>query len=354
MLKRIASILLLSLLGALTGCGVLAPQPTAVLELPTLAVLPTNTPPPTATRSLPPTFTPTPTLTFTPTNTPTATPTLTFTPSLTPTATVTPTNTITPLPSNTPLPSATPTSETPVIVEFVVGSSTVKPGESVAVSWRTDADVVVLDLQNISAQVVQSYSLPPYGQQAVPVPSNLSGQVIFRLTAARNGLTTQQSVPVGIDCLSGWFFDPARLISQVCPQRTPADSGTGRYQPFQFGHMVFSNARGLNVVYAMWGGSTAGSYSAFSLTPANAALPAIPSGLFAPQNEFEGVWISTTAATGAAWQTAMGFATNNAESASISLQNETASTVFYIAAGGRLFRLSPTAGTSTGTWQQVP
>lgn len=108
----------LILFGGLCFAACDSPRPAVVL--PTLAVLPSETP----TETPSPTFTPSPTSTAAPTDTPT--PTETATPTATPTPSSTPTPTPTDTPSLTPTPTPTPT-RTPSLTPTFTDTPSVTP-----------------------------------------------------------------------------------------------------------------------------------------------------------------------------------------------------------------------------------
>lgn len=339
--------------------GVAACSPQQVADVPTVAVLPTWTVSPTFTPSNTPTRTPTATASPTPTITPSLTPSMTFTPSVTPTATLTYTPSNTPTATSTATYTPSATSELPSVVSLIAEPEEVEAGGTVVLSWETDAERVQLDVQDVSGETVQSFQLPPYGEQPFVLPETLNRQAIFRVTAFRGTVIERLSVPVRIRCESQWFFPQSRLLFGGCPLNITADGAQGRYQPFERGHMIYVTARGINQVYVLWGNGDEGSFIRYAPVSANSTPSGIPSGRFAPQNEFEGVWVNLAAPTGASWQNQIGYGTAGASSVNVLVQDEQNPTAFYIGTdSGALFRLQVGSGnaalTGTGTWRRAP
>lgn len=355
-MRRVHGLLLIFLAVTLAACGPSEPE---VALPPTLAVLPTWTVSPTFTPSATPTATALPTATSTPTVTPTATPTVTYTPSISPTFTLSPTASDTPTATPTATATSTATSEAPSILTLSVAPEQIDAGGTATLSWQTDAERVVVELQNVEGETFQTYELPPYGDQPFTVPAELDRQVIFRMTAYRGSVIARQSVPLIIRCESLWFFAQSRLLYGGCPYQNTADGAQGRYQSFERGHMLYVTARGINQVYVLWGGADSGSFVRYGLVNANSAPAGVPSDKTAPQNEFEGVWVNYTAPTGANWATQIGYGTGEARSVNIQVQDEQNPTAFYVGTdSGELFRLQVGSGNATsagnGTWQRVP
>ncbi len=352
MLKHLLWITIL--LAALTGCQ---PQEASEADLPTLAILPsltpsntptvtpsatpTNTHTPTAT--LTPTQTPTNTLTFTPTATPTST--LTFTPTVTATATATATATVT----NTPVSTATPNA--PQIVTFIASNTNVVPNTGITLTWVVNADAARIDLLNQQGAVVQTFSVVPSGSLPVVVPGNLGKQVVYRLVAQRGGQEAQLSVAVTVQCMTPWFFgNEYAPADTACPSAAPA-FGTGAFQTFERGIMLYVNANAMNRVYGLqnqdsryieytsgWDGVA--TFSCFG---------APPTGLLAPQGIFAWLYCSTNAPVGI-WSSALGWATSNLDSSSRTIQLEEGTGGFFVDSPIGVYRF---LGPSKGTWVKI-
>lgn len=395
----------------MVGCQ---PEPTIVI--PTLMQLATETPspipsetpiPPTATPMTPTdvptrtfTSTPTPTLTLTSTSTPSFTSTPTITLTTFPTATPTVTNTrnviaITPLPaSNTPSitptltrtrrptrtftrtqtppatathtttitltpapPTATPTSDDPTIITFGASAAIVAPGTTVIFGWQANGDSARLDQLNAAGVVNTSIPVATTGQYSLVIPGNLGRQLIYRLVVIKNGRETSLNVPLTITCPIAYFFGDAFAPSTSACPAAQAAVGTGAYQNFQRGVMIYVNASvnnaPFNHVYGLVATdlSYAGFVNGWDGTTLREETP--PAGLFTPQQMFNWAYYNTFAPIGG-WNEALGWATAPIDTSNRTIQYEGdvgGSNAFYIdAPGGAIFRFS---GGDSGTWARI-
>ncbi len=394
--KLIVLVLLFSLTAYSSAC---TQTPTPDLNLiPTLAVLPspvpTNTPSPTFTPTLTPipsatptimdTFTPT--LTFTPSETPSPIPTETFTPSLTftlsptytptetftpsptftftpsdtpipsatPTFTITPSRTwtLTPLPSNTALPTATPTSAGPQIVSFGADMSSVFPNTTIRLAWIATADSARIEQVSEQGALLQVYPVAPTGQFTLVVPGGFGRVISYRLIVQRNGIESQQTIPITVSCAFTWFFGDQYVPSNAgCP--VGATTSEGRYQPFERGVMIYVTANGLNRIYGVQNDSSLYVAVPNSWDGSTLNNSAAPSGRFMPQEMFNWAYYNTLAPIGS-WNSALGWATSNIVNAPRTIQFETAvggNNPFVIdAPDGAIYRFS---GGDSGTWARL-
>lgn len=333
-----------------------------VVELPTLAVLPSLTP------SHTPTVTPSATATSTATNTPTATATATFTPSKTPTFTVTPTVTLTPTftltatntVTNTPVPTNTPTvTNTPIatstplapqILSFSANATTVTANSSISLVWNTDSDAARIDQLNAQGQVSQTFNVIPSGTLPVTVPGNLGTLVVYRLTVFRGTQQDTRSVAITVQCAASWFFgNQYAPPNSGCPTGVQT-TGPGAFQAFERGFMIYVNDSNRNTIFGAqnqdarfityangWDGTT--TYSCFG-TPTSGLLP--------PQNMFAWVYCNTNAPVGG-WSSAVGFATTAIDTGNRTIQFEDTGAV-YIDSPLGVFRFS---NSSNGTWAKI-
>lgn len=344
----------------LAACG--GDDPDEVGALPTVFELPTLTPSntPTETPDVTATFTSTPTatFTFTPTHTFTPTPTLTRTPTNTrPPATAT--FTLTPTATNTPLPTATPTPEGPQIINFAASAQIAPGNTTITLSWETVSDSVRIDQLNVQGFVQQTFTVVPTGQLPVVVP-NVSGQVIYRLTAQRGGLEVTRSIPVQVQvqCAVPWFFGNQNAPPEAgCPTAAPITM-TGKSQIFQNGVMFNVLIGGQDRVYGLnalnnrymvytnnWDGTT--TYTA----PCGTA----PSGFTNPQDVFNWAYHNTLGTVGlwCAADTGIGWPLSPATlSNTITYQFEAQGTAFYVNIPGYgTLRIS--GQPTTGTWTRI-
>ncbi len=330
--------------------------------LPTIAVLPSLTP------SNTPTTTPSATSTNTPTNTPTATPTATFTPTLTPTSTITSTFTLTPTftltatntVTNTPVPTSTPTNtNTPVptntppapqILSFNANATNVTANTSIMLVWSTQSDSARIDVMNAQGQVIQNFNVVPSGSLPVTVPGNIGTLVVYRLVVFRGSAQDTRSVPITVQCSTVWFFgNQYAPPNSGCPTG-PQTTGTGAFQAFERGFMIYINDSNRNTIYGAqnqdarfityangWDGTT--TYTCFG-TPT--------SGFVAPQNMFAWAYCKTNAPIGG-WSTSVGFGTTNIDTGNRTIQFEDGGAV-YIDSPLGVFRFS---NASSGTWTKI-
>jgi hypothetical protein len=334
------------------------PQSAEIVELPTLAVLPSLTPSDTPTFTLTPsaTLTSTATSTLTPTPTPTATLTATITASvtssITPTYTLTPTPTASATPTATNTPVATNTPNAPQILSFGASATTVQANSSITLSWNTISDAARIDQLNAQGVVTQTFSIVPSGTLPVLVPG--SGQlVVYRLVAQRGGQEVTQSLPITVLCATTWFFgNEFAPPGAGCPTAVGA-IGTGAFQPYERGYMLYVNANNLNTIYGIqlqdsryisypngWDGTT--SYSCWGT---------VGGGLFAPQSMFAWVYCTTNppVAVPGGWGMVIGLATANIDTGSRTIQYEEGTGAFYVDAPIGVFRFVP----STGVWSKI-
>jgi hypothetical protein len=352
-------------------------QQQEVVDIPTLAVLPsptdtetpTNTPIPTWTDTPIPTDTPTitPSFTWTPSETPlpTNTPTDTFTPTYTDTLTETPTYTLTPLPTDTytPRPTRTPRptntpSLTPTsiaqIITFGANLTSITPGSPVQLAWNAVADTVRIEQVNQDGVVTQTFpNLQPSGTISVAVPGNQGPVVQYRLVASRQGIEVSQSVPITVVCAAAWFFgNEFAPPGTGCPSSVGA-IGQGAYQPFERGLMIYVNANGLNRIYGLQ--NDGARYISFVSGWDGTTIreDAAPSGLVMPQQMFNWAFYNTLAPVGS-WNNSIGWATGNIDVGQRTIQWEGTiggTSPFYIdAPGGMVFRFS---GGDSGTWTRI-
>lgn len=368
-----------------------APQvvPTlAALPTATLTDTPTDTPVPTATDTPTSTLTPTDTATFTPTFTdtpvPTFTPSLTFTASYTftytptftntPTPTFTPSDTLTPTPTDThtptptftptytptstatrtytPSPTLTPTVAGPQIATFISSANEAVVNSSVTLAWLADADSVVLEQLSQQGAVVQSLRVTPSGQYTAVATTTYGRTLLFRLTATRNGISTNRMLQISVMCQYTWFFGNQYAPPNAgCP--VAGLTSDGRYQVFERGLMIYVSANGLNRVYGLTydGSRYLGYINGWDGATLDTSAP--PSGRFMPQEMFNWVYYKSLAPVGT-WNSAIGWATSGIVNQQRTIQWETnigGTNPFYIdAPDGAVYRFS---GGDTGTWQRL-
>lgn len=340
---------LLSIITAVFLLAACQPQQSQVVELPTLASLPTLTPSDTPTFTPTPTDTLTPTPTDTPTITPSVTPSLTVTSSLTPTFTLTPTNTVTPTLTPTDTPTLTPTPNTPQIVSFTSSVTSTAPNTNLTLRWSTVADAARIDQLNQQGAVVQTFSVPPAGEIAVAIPANQGRLVVYRLAALRGGQEATRSIPITITCPIAWFFgNEFAPANSGCPAAVGAVA-SGKYQPFERGLMIYVTANGLDRIYGLQNeGSRYISYSSGWDDDDDLDYPDPPDNLEKPQEEFRWAYLNTLAPIGT-WQDALGWATADINRDSRTIQFEDTG-AFYIDSPVGVYRFS---GGDSGTWIKI-
>ena len=328
-----------------------------VVELPTVAVLPSLTPSstststPSPTHTLTPTPTLTPTTTDTPTNTPTFTPTLSATPSVTRTPSITPTHTLTHTPTATDTPVATNTPDAPQITSFSASTTSAAPNASVTLRWVSVSDTARIDQMNQQGAVVNSFSVTPSGELPVAIPAKSGRLVVYRLVALRGGQQAQQSIPITITCANPWFFgNELAPPNSGCPT-TVGSIGDGKFQPFQRGFMIYVNANGVNTIYGLqndgnryvsfvsgWDGTGFPEYG----EPPNSSL-------IKPREQFRWAFLDTLAPVGT-WESAIGWGTSEINRDSRTIQFEESGAFYIDGPNNAVFRFS---GGSSGTWSRL-
>lgn len=342
-MKRATFILVLLLLATgLFGCQ------RREIVIPTLAQLPTITPTFTPTFTLTPTFTPT----FTPTPTFTLTATPTLTPTLTPTSTLTPTLTLTftPVATNTPIPTPTPTG--PVIYSFTADNYEMRAGGVTVLRWQALGDTAVLDQIGAAGNLLQSFSVPVTGEQAVTIPTSSGRVVTYRLTVIRQGIPTAQTLAITITCGYDWFFGN-QYAAGACPANLGA-IGDGRFQGFDGGMMIYLAASTENFpgnrVYVLFYGSS--QWQAYENVGNATPTGSPPSGRYLPGDPILGnVW-ETGLFNGQPIKNLLQYSsTPNADTGPRTGQVEAGGGAIYIdIPDGRVYRLQ---GVTGGTWTQV-
>jgi hypothetical protein len=389
----------------IAGCRRREPE---VIDVPTLAVLPSATPTSTFTRTPFPTWT----FTYTPSLTPSLTPSNTLTPSLTwtrsythtltytptytytltytltPTRTYTPSNTVFPTltPSNTWTPSHTPTdtpsptrptrfptliraTETvfggasptatvaagPTIQFFTANAASVLSNTPVLLSWGSDGDSAIIEQINPGGAVLQSIQVGPTGQYSI-LPTTTGGtgnQAIFRLVVTKNGVTANSTpVTVGIACSATWFFGNQYAPPGTgCPAAVGA-TGSGAFQRFERGFMIYTNANGVNrICAAQDGGLYVCSTNGWDGSTINTS--AAPSGRFIPGQMFNWMYYNTLG-IGGTWNALLGWGIMDVAPGSRTLQYEGTvggNNPFYLdTADGAVIRFS---GGDSGTWTRI-
>jgi hypothetical protein len=240
---------------ALLAAVAVACVPQEIEQLPTLAVIPSDTVTPTKTITRTPskTHTPSTTPTLTPSITPTYTPSATFTASLSPAPTFTkpPSPTPSNTPTNTPIPSATYTpSNTPTITPtrtptltftptvlpeiafFISDLTTIPAGGQTTLRWQTNnSPQVTLEQLNAQGRITASFNVSSSGTQIISVTTALGNRITYRLTAKNGRNTTTRTLTITVLCASPWFFNPA---PGDCPIEAPLVS-TFIFQQFERG-----------------------------------------------------------------------------------------------------------------------
>jgi hypothetical protein len=222
-------------------------------------------------------------------------------------------------------------------------------------SWASDAQVAQIEQVTAAGAVIQAIPVPPSGQYSLVVQTVSGGgqQVFYRLTASLNGvIATSNVVTIGVQCPATWFFGTPPP-GTGCPTAVGAIAN-GAFQRFERGFMVYITANGLNRVCAaqdagaqyicvtsLWDGSTI-----------NSTAP--PSGLFAPEQQFNWAYYNTLA-VGGTWNAVIGWATMNIALGPRTIQFESIpgggeGPFFVDTADGAIIRFS---GGTSGTWTRI-
>ena len=341
-------------------CAACTPQ--TALILPTIAVLPTDTPsltpsitltpsktpiPPTLT-PIPPTLTPIPpTLTPSETFTPVDTPTITRTPSLTPQPTLPPTETRPPTatltPSLTPIP---PTATLGAAISFFTSDLVTLPaGGSTVLHWQTEADTVTLELLTASGTVISSYGVATTGDRAVQLAPDLGTSVIYRLIAKRGKTSATRTITLVIQCANTWFFNPAPA---GCPPQAAYPVSGFKYQSFERG-LAFYIPSTNNVYLLANAGNRVNAYPMdWNYAPLAVLTP--PSGLLQPGAEIGYVWLTKPWSDGSHLDIALGWATSPLQAYGGQAQAGSSTDLYVKGPTGAIYKL---ALAGTGTWSIV-
>jgi hypothetical protein len=261
------------------------------------------------------------------------------TPSLTPTSTL------------TPSPTPSPTPDKPQIIAFTASAASVTGNSTITLAWETIADSARIDQLNKQGGVVQPFSIALKGSLQVVVPGNQGSLVVYRLVAIRGGQEVTKSLPITIQCPIAWFFgNEFAPPGAGCPTAVGA-VGTGAFQPFEHGFMIYVNADNINSIYGLvTQDSRYISYkNAWDGSSQTGSSP--PSGRFAPQQMFNWAYFNTNAPIGS-WANVLGWATGNIDTGSRTIQYEQGTGGFYIDSPVGVFRLSGTNTTGL-TWQRI-
>lgn len=292
-------------------------------------------------------MTPTRTLTPTPTNIP-------------PTAT----STLSPTPTETPTSTPTVTPDVPVINYFQSSTAAVQGGESVTLSWDSNAEVARIDQINLANVITASFSVTPTGELPVTVP-NTDSQVRYRLVIQRGGqeITNEITVIVQQLCQYSWFFATGNALPDGGCPNGPAQVLTGKFQSFQRGFMFNVVVNGESRVYGV--NTSNGQYRVYQnlwdgVSAYSSGCGTAPDGLFNPEDVFNWMYHNNLGTVGQ-WcdpNFGIGWATNNANLATtITFQAPPLpSTLLFVQISGvGTFRLSgPHTNGSTGTIALVP
>lgn len=358
--KRLHWWIICGIIGALWGVSC---SPQTSLLLPTIAVIPSDTPTftpsvtplpsdtETSTDTLVPsdTLSPTDTLTLTPAQsyTPIPSPTISLTPSYTlPPPSLTPT-TAPPTDTPTPVPTLAPPTPTvgPVIISFTSDLMTVPTNGQTILRWKTDADTITLDELTASGTTVISLGVDPIGDRSVLLPASLGQSVIFRLTAKRGGHSISQSLTIAIQCAIPWFFSPA---PSGCPQQAAFPPSAIKYQAFEKGVGFFAAVT--NQVYLL---ANAGNrVNAYVLDSSYSPPPPTntPPGMIQPQGEIGWVWTYKRWSDGSQLVNALGWGTAPMQTY-VGIVQEASTTDLYLQGpSGAVYKL---ALAGTGTWSIV-
>jgi hypothetical protein len=317
-MRKISLLLLfVTVLAACTGA------PTPVVELPTLAVLPSATPSSTASRTPRATDTPTPTETPTPsfrpipTETPTTTPTFTFTPS----QTITDTVTFTPSPTFT----ASPELDSLGQLALLSQRATILPPEQLY-NGATLTAVGYAALTHIAEMNISPTAPAP----DVPI------------------LATLPPAACAVPPPGGLASDPSVTASLGCPQGSEL-SLTTAVEAFEHGSMLYLQGSP-GSIYAL---TLDGRFRRFDDTWVSGVDPESggetpPLGLLEPKRGFGKVWRNNLDVRGA-----LGWAVTEEQGAGGSLQLFDHGRAIFLSQRGESLLLIDDPGGLTGSWRSL-
>jgi hypothetical protein len=135
----------------------------------------------------------------------------------------------------------------PVIEYFTTDSLSVVPGSTVDLFWasRRAANAVIYRL-NRQGERTTVWNVGADGRLTVQTSGNDRGQLDFILIVSREGLESQQTLSIPLECAGGWFFDPP---PNECPDRAPEETRIVE-QPFERGRMIYVEST--NRVYVLF------------------------------------------------------------------------------------------------------
>jgi hypothetical protein len=289
---------LVALIAALSGCGVL--NPPTVNPSPTV----TLTPGPGATL---PTLTLTPAPTTAPATSPAPTATLTQSPTA---ARPRPTSSPQSSPPSATITPGSPSGNDPVIAFFTASPSEIDPGGSVLLSWKASADTITLYPLNPAGQLAsQGTSLSPEGSTTVTTDSSVRNSVSYMLFATTGGKSVNASVQIAVRCPDSWFFGNPPAI---CPSSSAILSQAAT-EHFEHGWMLWiSQTQTIFVLYDDLISSPR--WSSFPNTwqsnmPDSDPSIVPPPGLYQPQRGFGLVWREESAGQPYSPRSRLGWAT---------------------------------------------
>jgi hypothetical protein len=227
----------------------------------------------------------------------------------------------------------------------------VQVNSTIVLSWQAIGDIARIDQLNSQGAITQQFQgLALSGQLSVVIPGNMGQQVIYRLVAQRGGQEASTSLPITVQCAIGWFFGTPPAGSNVgCPTAVGAVAD-GAYQPFERGFMIYVTANGLNKIYGLQ--TQDNRYIAYINNWDDSTIEDDdpPDDRFSPEEMFNWAYYNTNAPIGA-WNSAIGWATDELNDDARTVQFEQNSTVFYVDAPGNIvFRFS---GGDNGTWTRI-
>ncbi len=220
---------------------------------------------------------------------------------------------------------------------------TARPGDVVTISWSAESDQTLIEISTAQGVILQSIEVPPRGQQQFVFPQAPGAtQIVYNVVATRSSQIVRRGVPINYEELvvcGTWFFDDA-LANGACSDGE-ASSSNGRYQSFEDGYMVYITARGIDRVIVLYDGRNDGEYTYESVEDGDVDEDP-PDDRERPQDEFEGIWENDNPpGDNDNWEDEIGWARNDADTLTVTIQDERDSDRYYIGAGGRVWRLDP-------------
>ena len=238
-------------------------------------------------------------------------------------------------PTQAPIPTAADTAAgtpAPRIESFTAAPGSIRPGDSIELTWSASGGVVTLYRIGARGQPEPlAMELPTSGTYSEPTSPDVRGSVNFLLvirpSATASEWLDQASVSVAVqeDCAT-WYFAPA---PDTCAQ--PASQGDAAYQRFEHGAMVWFGPSGS--IYVLNDSPQSWQLHEDEFREGDPKSdPAVqpPEGMFQPVRGFGLVWRTATGPGAGPVRQTLGWAVAPEAAYSAALQCDSAGQPMYV------------------------